>query len=121
MRSRGSSLATRLLVALIVASTAALVVGVLLERHEIAREKTETSAQHATEAGGESTEHHSESAAHTAAAGHPESSERLLGVNPESPGLLAVAVATSLLLAVAVWWQGSSPVVLGVVAVAMAA
>lgn len=53
--------------------------------------------------------------------GHSEASEKLLGVNPESTGLLVVAVAVSLLLAAGVWWLGASPVVLGVVALAMAA
>jgi hypothetical protein len=57
----------------------------------------------------------------TEAPGHPEASETLLGVNPESSGLLAVAVAVSLLLAAGAWWLSASPLVLGVVALAMAA
>jgi hypothetical protein len=52
---------------------------------------------------------------------HSEASEKLLGVNPESTGLLVVAVVVSLLLAAGVWWLGASPLVLGVVALAMAA
>jgi hypothetical protein len=52
---------------------------------------------------------------------HSEASEKLLGVNPESTGLLVVAVVVSLLLAAAVWWRGASPLVLGIVALAMAA
>jgi hypothetical protein len=143
--------AQRLLVALILASTAAFVVGVLLERDQTAGEAGETPAQRAAEAGtagpasettagsepqanGESGERHNESGAstrtagppagkpaeHTEAPGHAESSETLLGVNPESTGLLAVAVVASLLLAAAVWWRGGSPLVLAVVALAMA-
>jgi hypothetical protein len=52
---------------------------------------------------------------------HSEASEKLLGVNPESTGLLVIAVVASLLLAAGVWWLGASPLVSGVVAVAMAA
>jgi hypothetical protein len=82
-------------------------------------------------ASGESTEHN-ERAQPTATAttttkpatetpARSEASEKLLGVNPESTGLLVVAVAVSLLLAAGVWWLGASPLVLGVVALAMAA
>jgi hypothetical protein len=167
------------LVALILAATAAFVVGVSLERHETHNEAAETPAQRAAEGnggatsathtearensttgessesgksaeGGESGEsgggsgeegessEHNESTETTAAPttnttptktakpateerAHSESSETLLGVNPESTGLLVVAVAVSLLLAAAVWWVGASPLVLGVVALAMAA
>jgi hypothetical protein len=52
---------------------------------------------------------------------HSEASERLLGVDAESTGLLVAAVAVSLLLAAGVWWLGASPLALGVVALAMAA
>ena len=52
---------------------------------------------------------------------HSEASEKLLGVNPESTGLLVVAAAASLLLAAGVWFFGASPLLLGVVALAMAA
>lgn len=51
---------------------------------------------------------------------HFEASEKLLGVNPESTGLLVVAVVASLLLAAGVWWLSASPLALGVVALAMA-
>ncbi len=112
----------RVLVALIVAATAAFVVGVLLERHQTTNETRETPARHAAEAGTESRLGESgETTAHREASGHAESSEKLLGVNPESTGLLAVAVAVSLLLAAAVWWQRGSKLVLAVVAAAMAA
>jgi hypothetical protein len=130
----GVTAARRLLVALILASTAAFVVGVLLERLQTTRETVETPAQRAAEAGeaseagerkptsssaaGEST---GETASHREASGHVESSEKLLGVNPESTVLLAVAVVVSLLLAAAVWWRGGSAFVLGIVVVAMVA
>jgi hypothetical protein len=123
-----------LLVAFIVAATAAFVVGVALERHETVESPFQRAAGAGTPSrtgeSGESGEQHSESgeskppgetAAHTEAGGHVESSEKLLGVDPESTGLVAVAVVTSLLLAAAVRWRGGSPLVLAVVAVAMAA
>ena len=152
--------ARRVLVGLILAATAAFVVGVVLERHESRNEAAETPAQraaeHATsgttsqhsesgesgEGGGESAEHRDsgesgERASHketsettnatirgesttTETTTHSEASEKLLGVNPESTGLLVVAVVASLLLAAGVWWLGTSPLVLGAVAVAMA-
>jgi len=136
-----------MLVALILASTAAFVVGVLLERHQTNNESGETPAHRAAESGaptgesregsgsGESSESGEsepttspkagkatgETAAQRERGGHVESSEKLLGVNPESTGLLTVAVVVSLLLAAAVWWRGGSPLVLGVVALALAA
>jgi Flp pilus assembly protein TadB len=138
--------ASRLLVALVLAATAVFALGVILERHQTAKESVERAANTETpaernqngEAGksgetgatGESTEptRTGESTAPTNApsapaggrAEHRASSERLLGINPESTGLLAVAVAVSLLLTAAVWRAGASPWVLAVVAVAMA-
>jgi hypothetical protein len=116
--------ARRLLVALILASTAMFVVGVLLERHQTKHETVETSAQREAEGGtaseaGESSD--ARAGNDSKGSAHVESSEKLLGVNPESTVLLAVAVVVSLLLAAAVWWRGGSPFVLGVVVVAMAA
>jgi len=136
-----------MLVALILASTAAFVVGVLLERHQTNNESGETPAHRAAESraptgesregsgSGESSESGEsepttspkagkatgETAARRERSGHVESSEKLLGVNPESTGLLTGAVVVSLLLAAAVWWRGGSPLVLGVVALALAA
>jgi hypothetical protein len=49
-----------------------------------------------------------------------ESSERLLGVDPESTGLVAVAVVVSLVLAALVW-RGGAPWLLGLVALVMIA
>ena len=122
------SATARVLVALIVAATAAFVVGVVLERHQTANEPRETPAHRAAEAGTESrtgesgeSEPTGEAAAHPAPGGRAESSEKLLGVDPESTGLLVVAVVVSLLLAAAVSWRGGSPLVLAVVAAAMAA
>jgi hypothetical protein len=63
----------------------------------------------------------------TAAASTPEptshagESETLLGINPESTDLLVVAVVASLALAAGAWWLGGSALVLGIVALAMAA
>jgi hypothetical protein len=57
----------------------------------------------------------------TEATKRSESSEKLLGVNPEATGLLVVAVVVSLLLAGAVWRLGASSLVLGAVALSMAA
>ena len=51
---------------------------------------------------------------------HAESSEELLGIDPESSGLLGVAVVVSLLSAAAVVGWAGRPIVLGIVALAMA-
>jgi hypothetical protein len=105
------------LIALILASTVVFVAAVTLERHETTRVgASETAAQRAAEQSesGEGERSHDN-------AEQSESSEKLLGVNPESTGLLAVAVVVSLLFALAVWRAGSSPLLLGVVALAMAA
>jgi hypothetical protein len=126
--------ARRALVVLIVAATAVLVVGVALERHARTHEALRTSGEaapvrHAAESGvgseagetGESTESGTVSGAPPRGERvHEESSERLLGVDPESTGVLLLAVAVSLLLAAAVWRTGT-PWLLVLVAVAMAA
>ncbi|HKE78504.1 MAG TPA: hypothetical protein VKB54_04315 [Solirubrobacteraceae bacterium] len=116
------SATARVLVGLIVAGTVALVVGVAVERHQT----VETPTQRAVEGGsagrvGESTAEGEEAERRSERVGHVESSERLLGVDPESTGVLGVAVVVSLLLAAAVWWRGGSPLVLGGIAAAMAA
>jgi hypothetical protein len=94
-----------IIAALIAVATVLFAVGTTIERNQ---RKTETIAQHAAEGGG------GETAAHRAAEGPGEapsavsnpsttaSSERILGIDPESPGLVIVAVIASLLLAVAV-------------------
>jgi hypothetical protein len=118
--------ARHVLVALILTATAAFVVGVVIERHQASTEAAETPAQrgaeHATGATeGTETSETTASPSREPATEPSESSEKLFGVDPEGTGLLAVAVAVSLLLAAGVWWRGASPLVLGVVALAMAA
>ena len=129
--------ALRLLVALIVAATAAFVVGVAIERNQPANEaaqasggKAETPSERATESGegvGEAGAHSDEGtsaeaggASGSSERGHTDSSEALLGVNPESTGLVAVAVVVSLLLAFAVWRAPGVWWLLGAVALTMA-
>jgi hypothetical protein len=126
--------ARRALVVLIVAATAVLVVGVALERDARTHEALRTSGEvapvrHAAESGvgseagetGESTESGTVSGAPPRGERvHEESSERLLGVDPESTGVLALAVVASLALAAAVWRTGT-PWLLGLVAVVMVA
>jgi hypothetical protein len=127
--------ARRALVVLIVAATAALVVGVVLERDARTHEALRTSGdaapvRHAAESGvgseagetGESTESGTVSGAPPRGERvREESSERLLGVDPESTGVLALAVAVSLVLAAAAWRTGAAPWLLAIVAIAMAA
>jgi hypothetical protein len=126
--------ARRALVVLIVAATALLALGVALERgartHEAVRTSGEAApVRHAAESGsgseagetGESTESGTVSGAPPRGErAHEESSERLLGIDPESPGLLAVAVVVSLVLAALVW-RGAAPWLLALVALVMAA
>ena len=115
----------RLLVALIVSATVAFVVGVALERHEVnepARGSVtthrEVPSEHAGESGaGEVAERREQTGGHEAR----ESSESLLGVNPESTALVAAAVALSLALAIAAWRMSGTMWVLAAVALAMAA
>ena len=124
----------RALVVLIAAATAALVVGVALERDARTHEALRTSGEaapvrHAAQSGvgseaaetGESTESGTVSGAPPRGERvREESSERLLGVDPESTGVLAIAIALSLALAAAVW-RGAAPRLLAVVALVMAA
>jgi hypothetical protein len=125
--------ATRALVACIVAATAALVVGVALERdartHETLRTSGETApVRHAAQSGsGSEAGETGESSESGTVSGAPprgertreEPSERLLGVDPESTGVLAIAVVVSLALAALVW-RGAAPWLLALVAVVMA-
>src|SRR4051812_23645092 len=125
--------ARRTLAVLIAAATAALAVGVALERdprtHEALRTSGETAPRrHAAESGsgreagetGESTERGTVSGAPPRGERvREERSERLLGVDPESTGVLAMAVVVSLLLAALVW-RGAAPWLLALVALVMA-
>jgi hypothetical protein len=115
------------LIAVMLAATAAFAVGVAIERHQRTSETaragsahSESPAAHAAETGGEAAvTEGSPAGAGGNAAGHSDSSETLLGVNPESMGLVIVAVALSLLLALAVWRAAGVWWVLGAVALAM--
>src|SRR3954468_20249043 len=125
--------ARRTLAVLVAVATAALVVGAALERDARTQEALRTSGEtapvrHAAESGsgseagetGESTESGTVSGApprgeHV----REERSERLLGVDPESTGVLAMAVVVSLLLAALVW-RGAAPWLLALVALVMA-
>jgi hypothetical protein len=121
---------------LLIASAAAFTTGVTVERHTAASE-----TQHATE--GHSTAEpaasdspspsgdgdHAESGSssekapaseHAAAHAAEQSSEKILGINPEATGLVVAAVLLSLLLA-ALMLTLSSPVAAAVTALAMAA
>jgi hypothetical protein len=70
----------------------------------------ESATQHAAEGGS------SETAAEHAGEIH---SEKLLGLDPEATGLVVVAVLTSLLLALAVWFRPGNTLLLLIVAAAM--
>src|SRR3954447_26626187 len=126
--------ARRTLVVLIAAATAALVVGVALERdartHEALRTSGETApVRHAAQSGSgsEAGETGQNTESGTVSGAPPrgervreEPSERLLGVDPESTGVLAIAVVVSLALAALVW-RGAAPWLLVLVALVMAA
>src|SRR3954469_18931732 len=125
--------ARRALVVLIVAATAALVIGVVLEHNARTHEALRTSGdaapvRHAAESGtgseagetGESTESGTVSGAPPRGERvREEPSERLLGGDPESTGVLAIAVVVSLALAALVW-RGAAPWLLALVALVMA-
>ena len=102
------------LAGLLVVSAVLFAFGSAVERsrsHEVAPAASPSVSEgQTTETGGETTgETGGETAsAHTAEAG----SETLFGVNPESTGLVVVAVVLALLLAAAVWLRASRPVLL---------
>src|SRR2546426_12192965 len=101
-------------------------VGAAIERSK--HHKESAASPSAGQAGGKThSEGGSESAAHRAAesgsgsptAGgetHFESSEKIFGINPESTGLVIAAVATAIVLAVAVWFSAVPLVLLAVMA-----
>jgi hypothetical protein len=100
------------LVALIVAATALFAIGTAVERSE--RDEHAEPAAHVESESGEEGEAHEPTP-------HEESSEEILGIDPESTGLVATAVALSLALAAAAWWGFERPQVLWLVAAAMLA
>jgi hypothetical protein len=114
-----------LLVALLVFSTAAFVVGVSMERSSAdthpesgpasrGAETREGSAKHADEAGADEGD---AEAAQAESAG--DESESFLGLDYEAIPFVALAVAFSLAFAAAVWLRPRWALLLGVVAVAM--
>ena len=96
-------------VALLLASTAAFVVGVTVEREQRHSETTETTATTGSENGehtgtGDEDPHSDETGTGEGTA-DSESDESLLGVDPESAGAVVGAVVASLLLAAVAWWR----------------
>jgi hypothetical protein len=113
-----------LVIAAILASTVAFVIGAAVER--VGTRSAEQPTAHRKAPGGErghesGTEGEAERHAAPGEPSHPESGEELLGINPESTGLTVVAVLISLALAVAVAFLRRSVLVLVVVLVVMLA
>jgi Flp pilus assembly protein TadB len=95
-----------ILVGLLVASAALFVIGSVIEKSQPTEHHTETTGE-------TSGETHSESGEET----HPtteeptsesSSQERVLGINIESTPMIVLAVAITLVLAVAAWFSGAS-------------
>jgi hypothetical protein len=121
----------KLLVGLILASTLAFALGIVLERSVTDKSHTEaatvqatsgtpsetaegSSSETATQKSSESSEG---SSATEPAATHTEAGEqRILGINPESNGPILAAIAVSLALAVAAWRSKARALMLGIVA-----
>lgn len=105
-----------ILAVLLVVSGIAFAAGSAAERssnHEAAQQPSTGSSP--TQSEGGSTEGSGGEGSATEPATHTEStanSETLLGVNPESTALVAVAVILSLLLAAVVWFRGRRPVLI---------
>jgi Flp pilus assembly protein TadB len=107
-----------ILTILLLCSAGLFAAGVAKERHDVERERAseaaatstqaaktgEPAANHAGEGGESAAKHAAEGGTETAAHRRAEgSSERVFGVNTESTALVAAAVATSVLLALALW------------------
>jgi hypothetical protein len=104
----------RLLAILIVVATTAFAIGVSIERSQESDETVGSELGHVE----------GESAEGEAAAVETQSEsdgEELLGVDPESVGLVIVAVGVSLLMAAAVWLRPDVPAIVLVVGLAMLA
>jgi hypothetical protein len=89
---------------LLIAATAALAVGMLVERagrDQHALESTESNGH--TESGASTEGEAAENS--EGEAGETGGEERLFGIDTESPATIAAAVAASLLMAAAVWWR----------------
>ena len=109
----------RLLVSLIVLATIAFGVGVLLERSSGESESGVEQPGHVE--GGEETEGTGESTALVGESSEEASDEQIFGIDPESTGVLGVAVVVSLLLAAGCWFRPEWRWLLVVTALAMAA
>jgi hypothetical protein len=116
-----------LLVALLVGSTAAFVIGVSVERSSADTHTEPAPAAHAGEAGESSGEHAAEEGA---SEGHVEggqphtdegASESFFGIDYEAAPFVALAVAFSLALATAVWLRPGWALLLVLVALVMVA
>ena len=115
---RASTVTVRALAVLLVVGAGLFTIGAAAERsahHETAA-ATSTDSPAASEAG-ESTGHVDAPAVVETTGAQAESGEKVLGVNPESAGLVGVAIAVLLLLAGAVLWRPTRPVLLVVIAV----
>lgn len=115
------------LAALIVAATIVFAIGVAIERSQESDQGSGAEVSHVEGESAEGTvEGESAEAGHidgetSAEDSHSDSSEELLGIDPESVGLVIVAVIVSLALAVAVWLRPDLPGLPLVVALAMLA
>ena len=111
--------ANRGLALLIVVATVLFVVGVSIEKGDEDEHAEPTGIEEAQVEGvgkGEGEEAHAEEVTEAG-----EEEESLLGINTESTGLIVLAVASSLLLAAAVWLRPKVGWLLGLVARAMVA
>jgi hypothetical protein len=116
----------RLLAVLIVAATGLFAIGVAIERSQETQTEGSAELSHVEGVSAESAEGEAESAeaGHTEGggseeAGHSDSGEELLGIDPESVGLVIVAMVVSLGLAAAVWLRPEISWLLWLVAASM--
>jgi hypothetical protein len=109
--------ANRLLAVLIVAATITFAIGVAIERSQESSSATGPEVSHVE---GESAEPGHVEGAVSGEVTHTDSSEKLLGIDPESVGLVIVAVIVSLSLATAVWLRPDLGGLLWLAALAMA-
>jgi hypothetical protein len=108
-----------LLAALLVVAAVLFAIGSAVERNqesgggEASATATESQPESGVETGSEGAGAQGGDAAHAESGG---GSEDLLGINPESTGLVIVAIACTVLLAAAVWFRPIPVVLLAVVA-----
>jgi hypothetical protein len=109
----------RLLALLIVAATGLFAVGVAIERSQESQTEGSAELSHIEGVSAESLEAgHTEGGA-SGEAGHSDSGEELLGIDPESVALVIVAVVVSLALAAVVWLRPEISWLLWLVAAGM--